>query len=397
MMKKILLYIILLLPALYVHSQDIFVSPPAKLITTMPFQQLTGGVIMLHGKLDNYSDTLHFILDTGSAGISLDSETVDRMQLPITPTDRMVKGIGGIKNVSFTNNHTLKLKGLQAENLNFHINDYDILSSVYGVKVDGIIGYSFLIRYIVAVDFDSLQIKVYEPGEFQYPRGGYLLNITFSGLPSYPVVIKNNKSNAGKFYLDTGAGLNLLMSKAYYDDSAMGGVNAKKFLTQAEGIGGKAQMYLTTMKQLRLGPYRFRRVPAYIFNDEFNVTSYPTICGLIGNDILRRFNLIINYRQQEIHLSPNSHFAEPFDYAYTGLSIYYEKGNVIVEDIIKNSPAEKAGFKSGDIIFGVGNYVGNNMQTIKDKLQVAGERVKVLIIRDGKLDVLNMDVGSILR
>lgn len=396
-MRKLYLKISLLLLALPGLSQDIFVSPPAKLITTMPFQQLTGGVMMLHGKLDEFSDTLHFILDTGSAGISLDSETVDRMQLPVTPSDRMVKGIGGVKNVSFTNNHTLKLKGLQAENLNFHINDYDILSSVYGVKVDGIIGYSFLIRYIVAVDFDSLQLKVYEPGEFEYPRGGYMLNITFSGLPAYPAVIKDSKANIGRFYLDTGAGLNLLMSKGYYDDSAIAGSNAKMFLTQAEGIGGKMQMYLTTIKQVRLGPYRFRRVPTYVFSDEFNVTSYPTICGLIGNDILRRFNLIINYRKQEIHLYPNSHFAEPFDYAYTGLSIYYEKGNVVIEDIVKNSPADKAGFKSGDIIFGVGNYVGNNMQMIKDKLQVAGERVKVLIIRDGKLDVINMDVRSILR
>ncbi len=29
------------------------------------------------------------------------------------------------------------------DSLNFHVSDYDILSSVYGDSIDGIIGYSF--------------------------------------------------------------------------------------------------------------------------------------------------------------------------------------------------------------------------------------------------------------
>jgi hypothetical protein len=38
-------------------------------------------------------------------------------------------------------------------------------------------------------------------------------------------------------------------------------------------------------------------------------------------------------------LLPNSHFNESFDYAYTRLGIYYENGKIIVEDVIKDSPA----------------------------------------------------------
>ncbi len=47
---------------------------------------------------------------------------------------------------------------------------------------------------------------------------------------------------------------------------------------------------MTVIKELKLGPYRFRNIPIYIFNDEYNVTSYPFLGGIIGNDILRRFN-----------------------------------------------------------------------------------------------------------
>lgn len=395
-MRKPILYILILLASLPASAQESFVEPPSQLITSFSFTQLTGGVMMLHAQLDNKKDTLNFVLDTGSAGISLDSQTVDALGLATEPSDRFVKGIGGVRKVKYTRNHTLKFPGLNVEKLDFHINDYEILSAVYGVRVDGIIGFSFLIRYILSVDFDNQVIKVYSPGEFDYPNGGYMLNVTFNGLPTYPAFIKDVKNNWARYYLDTGAGLNFLVSKGYYDDTSSINKKAPMVVTQAEGIGGKMQMFLTTVKQVRLGPYRFRRVPTYVFDDEFNVTSYPTICGLIGNDILRRFNLVINYQKQQIHLSPNSHFADPFDYAYTGLSIYYENDAVVVEEIMKDSPAEKAGFKKGDIIYGVNNYIGNNIQMIKDRLQSAGEKVKVLIVREGKLDLITMKVASIL-
>ena len=47
--------------------------------------------------------------------------------------------------------------GLTIDSLDFHVNDYDILSSVYGDRIDGIIGYSFFSRYIVKIDYDSIK------------------------------------------------------------------------------------------------------------------------------------------------------------------------------------------------------------------------------------------------
>ena len=37
---------------------------------------------------------------------------------------------------------------------------------------------------------------------------------------------------------------------------------------------------------VQIGHFRFRNVPTYIYNDEFNVTSYPFVGGLLGNDLL---------------------------------------------------------------------------------------------------------------
>jgi predicted metalloprotease with PDZ domain len=155
-------------------------------------------------------------------------------------------------------------------------------------------------------------------------------------------------------------------------------------------------MRITTVKEFKIGPYRFKKVPAYIFEDDFNATSYPQLCGLVGNDIFRRFNTVFNYPDKEIHLVPNKRFTEPFDYAYTGLGIFLVDGEVTVEDVIKDSPGEKAGFKPGDIIYAIEKDFSRNIQSYKTMLQNAGAKLKVLVMRDDKLVFLTLAVRSIL-
>src|SRR6185369_11973763 len=132
------------------------------------------------------------------------------------------------------------------------------------------------------------------------------------------------------------------------------------------------------------------------YEDLYNITAYPYLAGLIGNDLLRRFNVTFNYGKKEIHLVPNSHFYSPFDYAYTGLGIYMVEGKILVEDVIPGSPAEKAGFKQGDIVVSIGNNFSNNIQAYKTILQSAGEKLKVIVNRDNNLTLLTLRPDSIL-
>ena len=302
-----------------------------------------------------------------------------------------------MKNVDFTYKHSLILPGLKIDNLDFHINDYEILTSDYGVKIDGIIGFSFLRRYIIKIDYDKLMIEVYSPGSYKYPRGGFLIHPGFNALPYYSARIKDERSVSGKFIFDIGAGLCFLFSQDYVDDSLFLNKKHKIYLTQAEGIGGKKTMNTTVVNEIQFGPYRFKKVPVHIFNDEFNVTSYPFLGGLIGNDLLRRFNLIINYPEQVIHLKPNTHFLETFDYSYTGLGIYLINGDIKIIDIISGSPGDKAGFKKGDTILAIDNNFTRSIQAYKTVLQMPGAKVKVLVLRDNQPILLTLIIKNIMK
>lgn len=393
-MKKVF-SILLLLGFLQLSAQEEFVPPDARFISRVPFFQLSGGIIIIKAQLDQFSDSLNFVLDTGSGGISLDSTTVEKLKIPTQQSEKSIRGIAGIKKVAFAYDHTLSMPGIQVKQLDFHINNYDLLTSVYGIKIDGIIGYSFLRRYIVHLDFDKRIMEVYAPGRFKYPKGGQLIRPNFSTLPLMQATIQDSKTLLSRYIFDTGAGLCFLLSRDFVDDSVVFKSKRKFFLTQAEGLGGKKQMEIAVMKSIKIGNYKFKKVPVHIFEDDYNVTNYPRMGGLIGNDLLRRFNITLNYPDQSIHLKPNNHFNDPFDYSYTGLGIYLIDGQIKVVDIIEGSPGEKAGFKTDDIIFSIENNASNNIQAYKNLFQNSIGKIKVIVLRNNIPILLNMHVKDI--
>ena len=388
--------IILFAAQVRVLAQQDSSTVPSVIITKFSFKLLTGGVIIVKATVGNKPDSLNFVLDTGSGGISLDSSTVDYLQFQSVESERTIRGIAGIRKVKYVRNLALHLPGLDVENLDFHINDYEILTNVYGVRIDGIIGYSFLSRYIMKIDYDVNMLEVWKMGIIKYPRQGYLMKPAISSIPIVNATIKDALSIDGSFYFDTGAGLCLLLSQDFATDKGVIKKGRKMTLTQAEGLGGKKTMFVTIVKQVKFGPFKFRKVPTHIFKDEFNVTSYPVLGGLIGNDLFRRFNMVLNYSKKEIHLLPNSHYEEPFDYSYTGMGIYFINGDILVEDVLAGSPAEKAGLKIGDRILAVDKNFTNNIQVYKNMLQNPGSRLNLIVIRDGIPITISLKVKSIL-
>lgn len=377
------------------RAQEEFIEPPSRHLTTVPFTQLTGGIIILHALIDSHPDTLNFVLDTGSSGISLDSATAEYLGMNPVPSERTIRGIAGIRKVNFLYNRSLHFPGLTVENLDFHINDYELLTTVYGERIDGIIGYSIISRYILKIDYDSMKLSFFSKGTMRYPKGGYLLKPTISQLVSQPMRVKDEKAIYSRFLFDIGAGLCLLLSREFVDDSVFFSKKRKRYIKEAEGLGGKIDMELTVMKEARVGPYKFRNVPVFIFDDEYNVSSYPYMGGIVGNDLLRRFNVILNYGKGDIHITPNTHYSDVFDYSYSGIELYLLNGVIIVGDVAKGSPAEAVGLKEGDEVIAINKNLLHNLNAYKIALQAPNQKIKIIIRRGEEMKEFEFKVRSI--
>ncbi|WP_460760188.1 retropepsin-like aspartic protease [Niabella terrae] len=377
-------------------GQEEFVDPPSVELTRIPFTQYTGGVVVLQALLEDHKDTLNFILDTGSGGISLDSSTVLSLGLQPSEPERLIRGVGGIRKVGFLKNKRLRVNDLVIDSLNFHIIDYGILSTLYGQKIDGIIGYSVLSRYILKIDYETRELIFCSSGSIRYPKGGLLLRPRLTTLPFLSGSVKDADRYPFNFLFDIGAGLTVLFSEDYVQDSLLLKKKRKKYLKQGEGLGGKVIFELSVIRELKIGNYKFKNVPINIFDDQYNVTSYPVLGGLIGNDIFRRFNCILNYPKRQIFITPNKFFRDPFDYAYSGVELYMIDGRVLIGDIPKGSPADKAGLKAGDEVLSVNRRFGQPLNEYKQALQSTYGPVDLIVKRGEQLLEKRMKVINIL-
>lgn len=397
------LYLILCLltgvAALPASAQDSESGLPEKrYLTTFRFQVLNGGIILGKVKMNNFPDSLNFIFDTGCGGVSLDSATCEHFKLSPESSPNVIRGIAGKCQQRLLQGMSVSIGGITLDSLTMQVNDYDILSCVYGEKIDGIIGYSFFSRYLVWVNYDSSLMDIYSKGPVKYPRGGFLLRPRVFGLPMLEGRLADARNINSRFYFDTGAGLCLLFSSEFTADSAVFAPRRKKPVpTQGAGLGGKTDMQLTILKSFSLGPFHFREIPTYIFDDSYDVTSYPQLGGLIGNDLLRRFNLIINYPRSEIYIIPNSSYRQPFDYSYSGVNIGLVDGRVVITDVMPGSPGDLAGLKEGDIILEIDGNTHQDVQTYQNLLKTIGPKVKVRVHRSNGEDALvAVKISSIL-
>ena len=355
-------------------------------LTRIPFLQVTGGVIIIQAQLTPHEDTLQFIFDTGSSGISLDSATAQHLGCKPTYDGLLIRGIAGVREVPQLRQQTLTIGGLRTDSLDFYINDYSVLTSIYGVRIDGVIGYAMLSRYIVSIDYEKQCMEWFAPGTFNYPRKGWLLQPQINRLPAYPFTIQELQTKSYPLLIDIGAGLNLLFSERFAQEAGVLDKTRKSWITSGEGIGGQIELRLTVLRSIRIGPYRFKKIPITIFDDRYNVTNYPHWAGLIGNDLLRRFNIILNYPAGEIHLRPNRFYLDDFDYAYIGMELYLIDGSIRIGFVANNSPAQEAGLQVGDEIVAINKIVSGKLDAYKSELAHASKKVTIIYKRNEKIE-----------
>jgi C-terminal processing protease CtpA/Prc len=70
---------------------------------------------------------------------------------------------------------------------------------------------------------------------------------------------------------------------------------------------------------------------------------------------------------------------------------------VQIEDVVKDSPGEKAGLQTGDVILSINDNYSNDIQVYKQLMQNPGEKLRFLILRNGERYVIYMKPKSILK
>ncbi len=273
--------------------------------------------------------------------------------------------------------------------------DFFQFEELMGVEVHGIIGANIFGNYVLGINYKKRVITLHDPSQFNPPKEKYSVSpITI--IRNKPYLMVNAKLNnisdsiALKLLLDTGASLSLLL----YTDTHKG-ITVPPNVIKGNigmGLGGFLEGFLGRIKELGVANLALNNIITNFQEIEglLDTTFLNGRNGVIGNEILNRFEIIIDYQNRKLFLKPNKKFKKAFEYDKSGLTLIASGKDlniIVVNDVVSESPADQAGIKIGDIIHQV-NWFPPGYFSMKDLIRIfhkkEGKRIKLKVKRDGK-------------
>lgn len=272
--------------------------------------------------------------------------------------------------------------------------DYFRFEEYAGIEVHGILGADILRRFVIHIDYRRQKIIFQDPSKFSASsvRNYYNIPSEFSRHKPYfdlPASIRVDQPTEVKLLMDTGASLALLLYT--HSDSLLKLPPELIRTTIGHGIGGTIDGYVGRTAKLRINEMELNNVVTN-FHDvaqEYVIDStfLNNRNGIMGNVILQRFHIVIDYIREEVYLKPNKNFNQTFKFDRSGMSIIATGDNLnkfVVLNIVKDSPAFEADIRKGDEIK-VLNGVPANLRGLENILRFLqkkpGKKVRLLIRR----------------
>ena len=362
----------------------------------IPFKYVNGFIVVKVYYANFFQ--LNFLFDTGASHNILFKKNVNDL-LGIEYTDTIYISGADIQ---------LRMKAMVSRNIPMQLEktkmikrdiivleeDFLELERTLGMRVDGILGGDFFKGLVVGIDHRKDKITIYNPNRF-------VPNSKFSehdiDIQNYKPYMKCETQIAGvsdtlNYLIDSGASLALLIhsnrdKKFEMPENVIIGNLGK-------GLGGDIHGYVGLIDGMSIDDeYRIPNIITSFqeIDSAYLETENIIRDGIIGNVILSRFHLVIDYMREKLYLKKVSKLDEEFDYDKSGMLIYAlgEKLNeYYIKTIYPDTPAQEAGLLPGDKILKIGFWSSKfySLSGILSKLQgKEGKKIKIKVERNGEV------------
>lgn len=272
-------------------SKAIVATPSDNQLTTVAFEQVDK-LVLLQVQVEK-SRPLRFVLDTGSTRMLVDKKVADSLKLKIEDA-ASVQGAGaGRVPINLIHDVSIQIGGLKSEHYEFASIDLSGLTEAIGKPVDGILGYEFLSRFVVTVDYIRHEILIRDPKSTVTPPG---VPIPIEIAKKWPFVkakleVEGVEPIVDRFLIDSG-------SNDAVDHPAVKQSKGKvRQTTTGNGLGQPVSGYVGTADSFELGPFKLKNL-SLVCCGATEETS-----RLIGSDILSRFTVTYDYPHSRIFLA----------------------------------------------------------------------------------------------
>ncbi len=277
---------------------------------TVPFSLGADRRIYVEVRLNNDTTPLRFLLDTGATDVVLNSRSPRAAGLARFDAAAQNFGANSSERVPMTDaTQSLRLGRTRVDSLRF-------IAIPYPPEAwDGVLGLSVLRRFLVRVDYADRAVYLYAPSDSLAPAGATRLPLRYRmGVPVVPARV----AFAGEAYdvwleVDTGSDRVLDLNTPFVERHGLRGRQepfAVSTVTGTTRTGGVLEN--VRFDSVALGGRSMPRVPGALSSVRTGVQASAEMDGVMGNNLLQRFDQVYDFRRGWLYLTVNDRFYSPF-------------------------------------------------------------------------------------
>ncbi len=274
--------------------------PKSNRVIKIPFELSGGGHIFLRVRV-NDSGPLWFGLDSGAESTLIRKEQAAALKLTLEGETQAAGGGEGTVEFSTARKVTFELPGLTLILPEVGVVPLQFPAPVAGESVGGILGYDFISRFVMEIDYAAQVINLHEPAKYNYRGRGEIIPVKM--LDNNPYVQMRVKLPGmapfkAMFVFDGGADTDVFFFSPFVKKRKL--LSSRQEITEADasGIGGVSKIRIGHATKIQLGRAVIAN-PVVHFSQAIRGDDASNIgAGFIGGKLLRRFKTVIFDQQR---------------------------------------------------------------------------------------------------
>jgi hypothetical protein len=260
--------------------------------TTVPFTW-TPGQLEVAVTVNGAAAT--FLLDTGSEYSIVSTRLARQLKLTLEPA------VGR----DFAGGVTLGIGPLVLADQRVMVMPFDTYYA-RGRQIDGLLGYDLFERFAVKIDWGGKALTFWERGAFAPPAAAVDVPITFAGrLPvvAGTVQVSPDRRLPVRLMVDTGASQSIMLRHPFATAHELFAL-AKGETSAPSLASGTRRLVEIPSETLTIAALTFDRPQVLAFTEPIGSAASTATDGLIGNTLLSRFTLYVDYARKKLYFEP---------------------------------------------------------------------------------------------
>ena len=345
-----------------------------------------------------------FIFDTGADQEVVNSTRLEQFGLK-TYARSMATGGGNAAEYSYAKDATFSVPGAELVKQHVAVLDQTGLEQALGIPIGGLLGYDFISRFVVEIDYQKRQMILHDPKTWSYSGNGFSVPMIFdNGIPfTHGKISVPAKADIPAFFvIDFGAAETMTLTSPFVKANDLARL-AQTNATVNRPAGMEKQFFAQNnvrgrIARLDLGGLEVKDIPINMSVNTKGAYASENFSGTIGETIFRRYHVFLDYPRNRAIFEPTAEATTPFPERQTyGLSLLASEPDLhtfTVVGVRTGSGAERDGFKKGDKIVALDSKPSSGflLSELRDTLTHGGERHQIDVQRDKETIHLPVEV-----